>query len=169
MFFIRHHPRLENDTPHVRCGILPYLVTQVLHQAASDLREKYPLAADTIIWSFYVDDFLTGASTVDDARILREELCQLLHEVGLTLRKWRSNLKEKSPEVVIAADPTVYGKTLVIHWNTQTDSFHVAAPTMEDATPTKRTVASAVARLFNVMGWCGPVSLYIKIYLQRLW
>ena len=61
-----------------------------------------------------------------DARILREQLCYLLQEVGLTLRKWSSNstllldsipedLKEKSPEVVIAADPTVYGKTLGIH------------------------------------------------------
>ena len=110
----------------------PYLATQVLHQAASDLREKYPLAADTIVRSFYVDDCLTGASTVDDPRILREKLCQLLQEVGLTLRKWRSNstllldsipedLKEKSPDVVISADPTVYGKTLGIHWNTQTD------------------------------------------------
>ena len=125
----------------------PYLVTQVLHQAASDLREKYPLAADTIIRSFYVNDCLTGASTVNDARILREKLCQLLQEAGLTLMKWRSNstllldgiledIKEKPPEVVIAADPSVYGKTLGIHWNTQTDSFHVAVPTMEDATPT---------------------------------
>ena len=60
----------------------------------------------------------------------------------------------------------MYGKTLGIHWNTQMESFHVAAPTMEDATPTKTTVDSAAARLFDVMGWFGPVSLYIKIYLQ---
>ena len=63
----------------------------------------------------------------------------------------------------------MYGKTLGIHLNTQIDSFHVSAATMEDATPTKRTVASAAARLFDVMGWFGPVSLYIKIYMQRLW
>ena len=101
----------------------PYLATQVLHQAAADLKDKYPLASNVILESFYVDDCLAGADTLDDAQILQQQLYFLLQEVGLTLRKWRSNstqlldtipeeLREKSPDVVISTGPTDYGKTL---------------------------------------------------------
>ena len=69
----------------------PYLATQILHQAANDMKDKYPLAADTIVKSFYVDDCITGASTVEEAQVLREQLCALLQEAGLLLRKWRTN------------------------------------------------------------------------------
>ena len=45
----------------------PYLATQVLHEAAADLKDKYPLASNVILESFYVDDCLAGADTLDDA------------------------------------------------------------------------------------------------------
>ena len=104
----------------------------------------------------------------------------LLQEVGVTLRKWRSNstqlldtipeeLREKSPDVVISTDPTAYGKTLGLHWNTDTDVFHIALPALTDSVPTKISIASAAAKLYDIMGWFGPVSLYVKILLQQLW
>ncbi len=34
---------------------------------------------------------------------------------------------------------------------------------------TKRTIASDVARTFDVMGWCSPAVVKMKILLQRIW
>ena len=132
-----------------------------------------------ILASFCVDDCLARADTLDDAQILHQQLYFLLQEVGLTLRKWRSNstqlldtipeeLREKSPDV-ISTDPTAYGKTLGLHWNTETDVFHIAVPALTDSVPTNRSIASAAAKLYDIMGWFGPVSLYVKILLQQLW
>ena len=45
----------------------PYIATQVLQQAASEYAQKYPAAARCIFQDFYVDDCLTGASTLSAA------------------------------------------------------------------------------------------------------
>ena len=72
----------------------PFLTTRVLHQLAEDLCCKYPQAADTLVSNFYVDYCLMGALDVQGAKCLQQELCSLLNEAGLTLRKWRSNSEE---------------------------------------------------------------------------
>ena len=56
---------------------------------------------------------------------------------------------------------------LGIHWNTTSDVFCVAVSTLDEGTtPTKRNIASAVAHLYDVLS---PVTLYLKIVLQKLW
>jgi hypothetical protein len=40
---------------------------------------------------FYVDDLLSGTSTLQDAIILQQELSTLLQTAGYTKRKWASN------------------------------------------------------------------------------
>jgi hypothetical protein len=40
---------------------------------------------------FYVDDLLSGASTIEDAIKVQQELTSPLQTAGLTLRKWASN------------------------------------------------------------------------------
>ena len=39
----------------------------------------------------------------------------------------------------------------------------------EGAPPTKRQVASAVARTFDVLGWFAPATVTLKILLQKIW
>ena len=56
----------------------PFLATQVLRQVAKDYQKQYPRASDIVRKQFYVDDCLTGASTVKEAAEIREELNELL-------------------------------------------------------------------------------------------
>ena len=43
-------------------------------------------------------------------------------------------------------------------------------PDLDDSSdPTKRQVTSAVARLYDLLGWFSPVTLLMKILIQRLW
>lgn len=158
----------------------PFLATQVLRQLAEDYREEYPEAAHLIETSFYVDDCLTGASTHQEAQHLRESLCELMTKASMTLRKWRSNsseLKATIPDVLLEKEerqlissPLSCHKALGVHWDTEADTLHVATPTLdENAEPTKRQVLSDIARTFDVIGWFAPVTVSLKVLLQKIW
>ena len=56
----------------------PFLATQVLRHLADEYASLHPTAAKEIKLSFYVDDVLTGAQTMEQAIQLRKELNLLL-------------------------------------------------------------------------------------------
>ena len=157
----------------------PYLASQVLRRTADDHQIKYPKAA-RLIKDFYVDDVLTGASTVEEAVSLRTELNSLLGEARMTLRKWRSSskqvldtipdeLKEKDG-LHINSDATLGAKALGVFWNTHNDTLHVSVPTLGPSpSPTKREIASSAAKVFDVLGWFAPAVVWVKVLLQRIW
>lgn len=158
----------------------PYLATQVLRQLASDYQTQYPEAAAIVRQTFYVDDCLTGTNSLDEAKRLREQLNQLLAKGCMTLRKWRSSsaallesvpeeLRESSDLTIVAATPGDCSKALGLHWSTTDDTLHVATPVLTKQPATKRLVASAVARIFDVMGWYTPATLPAKLLLQQAW
>ena len=70
------------------------LASQVLQQAALDHQADYPLATQVIQSMFYVDDCLTGADNLEQAKTLQKQLCSLLECAGMMLCKWRSNSAE---------------------------------------------------------------------------
>ena len=158
----------------------PFLATQVLHQLAKDYQTRYPKASNLIVSGFYVDDCLTGAATEDEAKEIREELNSLLAEGCMTLRKWRSNNsnvldsipaelreKEKVQQLPAIMD---HHRTLGLHWDTAADAMHVAtSSTGSEDPPTKRKIASDVAKAFDLLGWYTPTILIIKSLMQKLW
>jgi len=51
-----------------------YLATVCLKKLAQEYEEKAPFAAQAIKSDFYMDDFLSGANTIEDAINLREKV-----------------------------------------------------------------------------------------------
>jgi len=47
-------------------------------------------------------------------------------------------------------------------------NFSVPVPD-SDQTPTKREVATAAPRVFNVLGWFAPSVVWVKIVLPKIW
>ena len=103
----------------------PYLASQVLRQLAMYHGKEFVRVEKLINQSFYVDDCLTGADSVEEACELQYELNQLLSIGQMTLRKWRTSssalldtipkeLQEKS-NLDILLSPTEQGKALGIH------------------------------------------------------
>ena len=78
----------------------PFLTCQTLHQLAEDRSSAFPQASRVVCNSFYVDDCLSGANSVEEAIHLRNQLNDLLTEGNMTLRKWRA-----SSEVVMNSIP----------------------------------------------------------------
>lgn len=93
-------------------------------QHACDFSARYPLAAPTVEKSFFVDDCLTGADTVQDAIELQRQLQELFHKGGFILHKWNASeptvLRHLSPHLKDSQsiqpmqDTTEYTKTLGI-------------------------------------------------------
>ena len=126
------------------------------------------------------DDCLTGTEDSTSAIQLQQDLFKLLKKGGMMLRKWRSNdpavlssipeeLREKDSSDLVISDASNCNKTLGVHWNTARDELYVSTPQIEDSIPTKRVVPSAAARLYDLLGSFGPVTLFIKILLQKIW
>ena len=108
---------------------------------------------------------------------LQQQLFHLLQQAGMKLRKWQSNsqevldvippdLQEVKRGDLIICEPSKHGKTLGIHWDTKRDQLHISVPNLEDVPPTKRIIASAAPRLYDVLGWFSPATLFLKILLQ---
>ncbi|XP_058449072.1 uncharacterized protein LOC131429038 [Malaya genurostris] len=95
-------PLLVFDLRTVTYGLAssPFLATMALRQLADDEERRYPLAAKAIRKSFYIDDVLTGADSLDDAITLKNEIVGLLKKGGFDAHKFCSN-----SEVLLATVP----------------------------------------------------------------
>ncbi|KAJ0169552.1 hypothetical protein K1T71_014737 [Dendrolimus kikuchii] len=89
----------------------PYLAVRTLHQLAYDGKEKYPLAAEKVLNSFYMDDLMTGSYNVNDAVELYKQMTGLLNEGGFTLQKWNSNSKELIKKITLLTNQNKKMKT----------------------------------------------------------
>ena len=69
----------------------PFIVNIAMRQNALDHQKKYPLAAHTILDSFYVDNSLDGKDSVDEAIKLQAEMQERFEFGGFVLRKWKSS------------------------------------------------------------------------------
>ncbi len=158
----------------------PFLANMVLNQVALDYKHLYPKAAEEVASAFYVDDYLSGAETLNEAKELYCGMEELMNRGQFQLRKWRSNsrellqiipdhLKETEPELALA-EPADHHRTLGISWDTQTDCLYVVTPHLSsEIIKTKRQLTSIIARIYDVMGWLSPCTVVGKVLLQRLW
>ena len=157
-----------------------FAANMAVRQNAMDFADDHPCAAAVVAKSLYVDDCLTGANTVEEAVSLQTKLQELFGKGKFTLRKWNSShpaaLKHVSPELreshftQTIPDPPEYVKTLGIQWNSKKDVFclTVSDPPSNQSL-TKRSLASDVAKTFDILGWFAPSTIKAKILLQRLW
>ncbi len=164
--------RMRRVTFGVRCS--PFLATQVIRDLAYKHSESHPEASHAILRDFYVDDYISGTNTLEDAVHLRQQLCNLLQMAQMTLRKWRTNdesLRATIPNHLIEMEdlqltnPETSLKTLGIHCSVITDAFHVSTPDVIPAKVTKRTIASVVCKVFDVLGLFSPITILAKLLL----
>ncbi|XP_067217392.1 uncharacterized protein [Linepithema humile] len=127
-----------------------FLVIRSLHQAARDLQQQYPEAAQIIMRDFYVDDLLTGSK--------------------FEFHKWKSNHPllslQGNSTVQLEEDTKILGQL----WGTQQDILsYTARATKQLKGSTKRQVLFCIAQVFDPLGLLGPVIITPKVIMQQLW
>ncbi|XP_065075451.1 uncharacterized protein LOC135699156 [Ochlerotatus camptorhynchus] len=180
--------RFSKDSPvqtymllTVTYGLAPssFLATRTLQQIATDEGDAYPLAGPSIRKNFYVDDFIGGANSIEEAVQLRGELSELLEKGGFVLRKWTSNRLEVlqglendqiGTQSSLHFSPNESIKALGIRWEPESDQLRFDSQIQQrEDQPTKRSILSDIARLFDPLGQIAPVVVTAKILMQELW
>jgi hypothetical protein len=155
----------------------PYLAMRVLQQLAIDDGHLFPAAVPIIESSIYVDDTLFGQDSLHELRETRDRLIGLMKGEGFQLRKWAANspiLLEDTPasqheldDHFLAKDETL--KILGLSWLPQEDVFCFVIASSVTVSPTRHSILSFVAKLYDPLGWAAPVVIIAKILLQELW
>ncbi|XP_018397776.1 PREDICTED: uncharacterized protein LOC108775824 [Cyphomyrmex costatus] len=153
-----------------------FLATRCLKYLAETGSVEYPRAAIVVARDFYMDDLLTGANSLEDAQILRDQIIQLLAKGCFQLRKWSSNsqellqgVRDDAADSLLTIDKDANDRTLGLQWCTIEDHFRFAIPSPDKTWITKRVVLSRIARLFDPLGLIGPVITSAKLLMQQLW
>ncbi|GFX95577.1 integrase catalytic domain-containing protein [Trichonephila clavipes] len=153
----------------------PFLATRTLRALADEEKAEFPDAADVICNDSYMDDILSGESTLEGAKKLQTRLSQLLQRGGFELHKWVSN----SPELLKDLSTSSYVfdkefqdapvKTLGMLWDPKLDCLTYKVKISNKVNFSKRDVLSEIARLYDPLGLIGPIVTKAKIFIQELW
>ena len=137
-----------------------------------------------ILRDFYVDDILTGANSIDEARILQKQLVKTFKRGRFDPRKWTSNessnILDLPPEYREANDNLEFLdknhiiKTLGIVWQHSEDRFvfkvsHIEKENFKAKVLTKRQMLSDISKTSDPLAWLSPVTIFLKQLMQRAW
>ena len=174
----------NEDIKHLRMkrvtyGIAPsaFHSTRCLKEVAN--RTQIQSVADALNTCFYVDDFLGGADSIEDARKLLKSLCIELSKFGFELRKWTSShpgltmelpidMRETSDQLQLFSEEYKV-KALGICWKPISDIFVFSINLDDIHEITKRTLLSDSSKVFDPIGWIAPVIITFKCLIQQTW
>ncbi|XP_033229546.1 uncharacterized protein LOC117181086 [Belonocnema kinseyi] len=152
----------------------PFLASRALRQIGEENKENYPSASQVVMRDFYVDDLLTGANTVEEARKLKTEIIHLLSAAGMDVQKWASNnpyvfeeSNHSKSERMIQTDKDP--KTVGLLWTLAIDELKYCVQQTSHSCATKRPILSTIAQIFDPLGLVVPAVIRAKIILQSLW
>ncbi|GBO33738.1 hypothetical protein AVEN_15503-1, partial [Araneus ventricosus] len=140
----------------------PFLAMRVLKALADAEHQDFPEAARIISRDMYMDDILSGATSLTSAKRLQADLSKLLRRGGFELHKWVSN----HPALLNDISTSEYSfedtqsntvKALGMLWKPQPDQLTFKVSVKKKDSLTKREVLSQIARLYDPLGIIGPV------------
>lgn len=160
----------------------PFAAIRTLHELAKLEANRSPNASDIIRNDMYMDDVLSGGSTIENTLEKQDSVKNVLASAGLELTKFGSNTKEILEAIPVedrevhnidhdlsfSTDETI--KTLGVYWNAAADCFMFKVNI--DATTekfTKRSTLSSIAKLFDPIGVVAPVLTTAKIIMKKIW
>ena len=174
-------------------GQSPFLLNATLRHHLQKYEEEDPGFARKVKDSLYIDDLVTGTSTVEEAFSLFKKAKDRLKAGGFHMHKWKTNddnllqaIKIETKETRESKDQeTTYAKeslgtnineeedkVLGVKWNKMDDNlvydFQETIERAEGLEPTKRNILSMMASVFDPLGLVSPILVSAKILLQEL-
>ena len=122
----------------------------IAQENAREHRESYPLAAETVLKSTYMDNSIDSVETDEIGIKLYHQLRSLWRKAGMQARKWASNSKkvmaeipteDQAAQLTIADNKDPVVNTLGLSWDSRGDVLTLSVPTAASDLPmTKRNV-----------------------------
>lgn len=156
----------------------PFLAVKCLIQIADDNFVNYSVASEKIKNDFYMDDFLSGADTLEELVQLQRDISKILYQYGFELRKWLTNetnvlnhfhVNSQLDLNILQIGGNENNKTLGIFWCANKDFIKYSIKNFEEIKVSKRNVLSVVCQIFDPLGLLNPVVVTAKLLIQELW
>ena len=153
--------------------------TQFISQEHTlELKDDYPLAADTVLNSTYMDNRMDSETDKNCSIKLHQELSVLWEKANMHARKWLSNsaeVFEKIPtvdrinEVDLSKEYILSVKTLKLLWIAKENQFiYHSVPIEADFNFTKCNLLRKIS-LFDPLGFLAPYIARAKVFMQNVW
>ena len=157
----------------------PFLLGGVIEQHLESWRDRLPECVREVRKSLYVDDLISGKSTVSEAKQLKSETIEIFADATFTLHKWHSNVPElESNEITKDEGEQSFAKEqlgvpakgecklLGLPWNKTADTLSVSFP-VRPAELTKRGILANLAKVYDPLGLVSPVTLGGKLVFRE--
>ena len=159
----------------------PAILSSVLMHHLTQQKDPKSLVHVLLAESLYVDDFVGGAMSDEEAFEIYHKAWQIMKAAGFNLRKWNTN----SPTLKIKIESELRGalgngdphsvaelKILGLCWNTENDELYVDTADLgkyvHSLSPTKRSVLKFSAKFFDPLGFLSPFTVNQKILFRSL-
>ena len=155
----------------------PFIAISCLKELARSQITLYPKSSYIILNDSYIDDFVSGTDSLDEAISICKNLQEICFSAKFNLRKWSSNNEELLKTLETASNNKTNSfeiqrestKVLGILWCPKTDNFTFDFKMNSTTKITKRSVLSQFVSFFDPFGWFGPIIVIGKIFIQELW
>ena len=151
----------------------------VAQENARRNRGLYPMAAETVLKSTYMDDSIDSIETEEEGIELYRQLEALWSLAGMQVRKWISNSSkvvattpeaDRATEISLGDDKDPVIKALGLSWESKEDVLCISTADLPpNLSLTKRNVLKRIAAVFDPLGLVSPFVVVAKILLQELW
>lgn len=155
-----------------------YMATRSLRFIAERYSTKFPQGSKSILENFYIDDWLVSTNTQEEMILLKSQVSHCLSNHGLILRKFVSNKADvlldpsqsnhKNDLHTVTINDKSISKTLGLNWMPAEDILFCDAD-LSTAKVTKRTMLSAIAKIYDPLGILAPIVVVAKLIMQKLW
>ena len=173
----------------------PFHLNATLRHHISKFKDEDADFVRRMIESFYVDDLVTGKDDTGKAFTLYKGSKDRLARGGFKLRKWKTNDEvlrgliaqdenHKSADESVTNEEETYAKltlgseiskscpkVLGLPWDCESDlicfSFEKIVAKAQEIQPTKRSLLSILASMFDPLGIISPVTVCIKMLFQE--
>ena len=158
----------------------PFLLGGVIEAHLSNWEEKEPEVVAKIRRELYVDDLISGSTTVHKTRELKDKSSIIFQDACFNLHKWHSNVPElKSAQSSKPEEESTFAKQqlgvpqgefssmLGLSWNKEQDSLSITLPA-EKVMLTKRGILAKLAKIYDPLGLVSPETLSGKLIYRAV-
>ncbi|KAF8777064.1 hypothetical protein HNY73_013989 [Argiope bruennichi] len=162
----------------------PFLLAATVKHHINKYEEEYPITVKHLDSYMYVDDWITGQDTREEALLISRHAKNIMKEAGMEMRKWISNDSTLMNQWVAEGFDTYpidtsvclgsnKTKVLGMAWQTQDDCFTLDTTSLLEfitaSKITKRSLLQAIGKIFDPLGLLTPFTIRVKCLIQELW
>ncbi|GFT49012.1 integrase catalytic domain-containing protein [Trichonephila clavipes] len=162
----------------------PFLLAATIKYHIEKHNEIHPISVQHLDSFMYVDDWIMGQDTREEALFMSRHAKNIIKEAGMEMRKWISNDTVLMAQWVTAGFDTHPMDASISLGTNKTKVFSMAWQTLNDCLTldtkgllkfisinenTKRFMLQTIGKIFDPLGLLLPFTIRIKCLIQELW